>query len=299
MIGKYDRIKAVCLINMSLAMAFFVGQTSLAAEAAQPHVVMPSSPTVSLEPQEVESAPARFQWAPPQDWQLPRFEVSDWFEDATRGVAGKLEVGTRIVTYSLLDPDGDFMGTIDHLDEEQDLMPNRLFVDWLFSPYWGIELTWDELQMSTITVADGHDDGTLIADGPIFTVFGRYPNHSTVTPFAGMGLAFLSGSFDPETWWRLHYPGRDYWDSIGSPVTPLGGVTKDVSVEDTVAFVLTGGCDVALTEHFSASIYARLMWGELDAEYKILRNGEVSEERGTFGFPIDNIALGVGIKYRF
>jgi outer membrane protein W len=79
----------------------------------------------------------------------------------------------------------------------------------------------------------------------------------------------------------------------------LGGFTKKISVDDTVAFVLTGGCDAALTEHFSASIYARLMWGELDADYKVLTNGEVTEERGTFSFPIDNIALGIGIKYRF
>lgn len=289
---------AVCVLGMLLAVVCVLGQASLAAEGTRPHIVMPSSPVMSVEESEAQTAPTRSQRAP-QDWRVPRWEVSDGFEDATRGVAGKLEVGSRIVTYSLLDPDGDFMGSIDHLDEEQDLTPNRFFVDWLFSPYWGVELTWDEIQMSTITMADGHDDGTIMADGPIFTVFGRYPNNSMVTPFAGMGLAFLSGSFDPETWWRLHYPNREYWHNMGSPRTPLGGVTKEVSVDDTVAFVLTGGCDAALTEHFSASIYARLMWGELDADYKILHDGNVTEDRGTHSFPIDNIALGIGIKYSF
>lgn len=298
MIRKLERINAVCLMVTCLAVVSLVGQVSLAAETVRPRVVMPSSPTVSFEQPEAKTAPTKLQRAP-QDWQFPRFEVADWFENATRDVAGKLELGSRVVAYSLLEPDGDWMGSIDHLDEQQDLMPTRLFADWLFSPYWGIELTWEKIEMTTITLADGHDDGAIMADGPIFSVFCRYPNNSRVTPFAGMGLAFLFGSFDPETWWRLHYPSSEYWNSLGKPDTPLGGFTKELSVDDTVAFVLTGGCDAELTEHFSANIYARLMWGELDADYKIMRDGRVTEDRGTYGFPIDNIALGIGIKYRF
>ncbi|MCX7008534.1 MAG: hypothetical protein NTY53_15000, partial [Kiritimatiellaeota bacterium] len=72
-----------------------------------------------------------------------------------------LEIGTRVTWVSLTDSKrpvsattadmGSFYGSINQLDPVQNYLPLKLFVDYKFCPYGGVELAWDYFSVRTLT----------------------------------------------------------------------------------------------------------------------------------------------------
>ena len=215
--------------------------------------------------------------------------------------AGHLELGTRITHFVLVDEDDDsFLGSIDHLGDEQDYLPYKLFADYLFNPYFGVELTYDRVEAVAKTSADdNHTDGNFVLDGPILTAFGRYPNDSICTPFAGAGVAYFQADFEAQDWWGLGYSSPADYASVGSPNEPRGGKTRELNPDDALGFVVTAGSAFKISEHWSADLYARYMTIETDVEFLIKQNGDVIDDNGTTTVPFDNFAFGAGVKYVF
>ena len=221
-------------------------------------------------------------------------------EDApiVQALRNHLELGTRMTYVAWMDTDHEFIGSINGVDAAQNLMPDRFFADWYFTPCWGVELTWDEIRARSRS--DGQNaDGDFLMRGPILTAFGRYVNFSPFTPSAGIGLGYMFGGWQGETWWTYGYGSYDDWAQSGSPSESMDGKMRTMEVSDAVAFVLTGACDVRMTPRWSANVYARYMYVTTDLKANIYQGSRLVDQLNSTGVQMSNLALGLGVKYSF
>lgn len=118
---------------------------------------------------------------------------------------GKLEIGTRMSYRYLTNADsghqggtygsGTYLGTIYALDEMQDYYPDKPFVTYYFSRYFGVELAYDSIEAETVAWNTSSDtvktDGDVSLSGPTVALLARYPYNDKFTPYLGVGLGFL------------------------------------------------------------------------------------------------------------
>lgn len=226
-------------------------------------------------------------------------------------------IGTRITAYALLeDRKNTFLGSIDKLDAEQDLAPYKIFADWMFTPRYGMELTWDRLEAKTITTVDRHNDGNLILKGPILTAFIHQPvefnPHTLVRQIdfcAGAGVAYFLADFDHVGWWHYGFDGgesyedwqraqQEYnaWVASGAPPDPNGGYTRTMTPDDAIGLVLTAACSTEIMDRLSLELYLRYTYVEVDDRFDRARGGDVFAT-STATFPMSNFAGGLGVKF--
>ena len=206
-------------------------------------------------------------------------------------------IGIRFTHFQLeTDRKNTFLGHIDKLEAIQDNAPTKLYADWWFHRYAGVELTWDRVEARTHNDdPEGISDGNIAAQGPIATLMARYPNQTRVTPHVGLGLAFMSISFDEEPWWALGYASPESYAELGSPSVPRNGKTREMLPDSSArGVVVVAGLDVRISRHWSADVYWRSM--DLDAKMGYRIAGEVKD---TKSIPLSNIAMGAGVKYVF
>lgn len=247
-----------------------------------------------------------------RQWQ---YVAQDNLRQFNEFISGRLEIGTRLTVYRLIEDKKDsFLGSVDFLNAQQNYMPVKIFADWLISPEWGIELTWDQLNAETITSYDGHNDGNVVASGPIVTVFGRRSitvgsaeQKTTLVPSIGLGLAFLKTDFNHEDWWHHGFDGETWqeaqskyeqWRASGSPKWPNDGYRRNMSLDNTFAPVLTAGISAEFHKNFSADFYFRYMHLEIKDTYTRSRYGETFREN-TVELPLSNYTFGFGLRYAF
>jgi outer membrane protein W len=221
-------------------------------------------------------------------------EQNNWIEN--------LEVGTRLTYFSIKDNKrdvnavstdmGSFYGSITELKAVQNYMPLKVFVDYKVNPYWGVELTWDQVQADTITRSDGHNDGAINVKGPILSVFARYPNYSVVTPYAGIGLAYLFSDFEEDYYWQyaiyrdsgIHKNG-DEW-------------SQTMDLDNAVGWVVYAGASIQIVYQWEADVYIRYMKADIDGTHSTFVGSTVTDTASP-SFPLSNIALGIGLRYCF
>ncbi len=235
-------------------------------------------------------------------------QFKEFLEDRT-------EVGTRLTTYRLVkEKDESFLGSVDYLDAQQSYLPNKFFVNWLISPEWAVELTWDRIEARTVTTDDGHTDGDIIARGPIATVVYRHrievgssPDKTGLTPSAGIGLAYMNTEFDHDEAWHHGFSrdipagsGMTYekWVAAGRPDWPNNGYQRNMSFDNAWAFVLTGGISMELDSNFALDLYIRYMRLEVEDTFTLSRYGDVFRTTRR-DIPLSNYATGLGLRYSF
>jgi len=205
-------------------------------------------------------------------------------------------IGTRITHFQLeTERKNTFLGHIDKLEAIQDNSPTKLYADWWFCRYVGVELTWDCVEARTHNDdPEGISDGNLTAQGPIATLMARYPNKTRVTPHVGFGWAFMSVAFDEEPWWALGYASPESYAELGSPAVARGK-TREMLPEDSArGVVVVAGLDVRISRHWSADLYWRNM--DIDTMMGYRTAGDVKDARN---IPLSNMAMGAGVKYVF
>ena len=209
----------------------------------------------------------------------------------------QFSLGTRITHYELETTHKNyFLGHLNKLEAIQDNAPTKLYADWWFHRYLGVELTWDRVEARVHNDdPEGISDGNLVAEGPIATMMARYPNKTRVTPHAGIGMAFMSVAFDEAPWWALGYDGPDSYEMLGSPTVPRNGKTREMLPDDSAqGVVATAGVDARISRHWSADVYWRYM--DLDVKMGFRTGGDVKDARD---IPLSNMAFGAGVKYVF
>jgi len=206
------------------------------------------------------------------------------------------EIGTRVIHTELQktkqgrgtqingDWGGTYLGSLNYIDEEQDYVPSRIYIQYFFSDFLGAGLSYDKIEAKTGEKKRGGDpalsgpgDGNVGGEGPIAYLVCRIPNNSIFVPFAEAGVAYYFSYFDENDW--------------------SDGGRRFMKTEDTAALVLAIGCDVKLTENLSINAYLRTVEG-VDIDTESWRRGAHSPER-TGSFPLDYYGVGVGVKYAF
>ncbi len=253
----------------------------------------------------------------PLDLDLDLGAGSD-IDDVLSYVSGNLEVGTRFIARTLLSENKDnFLGSIDHLEMDEDMFPTDIFVAWFFTEDLGIEFEWDTIEADTITTKDGHNDGRVRLSGPVVSMIARFPITTAteeffnrLTPYAGVGVAFLGGNFEPEGWWHHGFSHPDWhaaeqryadWVAAGQPPWPNGGYQRNLSVKGTTGFVVTGGCTALLDwwDGLYADFYIRYMNVRSDATVVLSRYATIVDDERTAELPFHNLTFGLGLRYAF
>lgn len=206
------------------------------------------------------------------------------------------EFGTRITHFILNDSkrdpaavrasDGSFYGSITELDAKQSYMPVKLFVDYKMTPYWGFDLTWDQFRADTITRSDGHNDGTIELKGPIVSIFGRLPNESIVTPYAGFGFGYFLGNFDEEYRWQYAIQDDGTYKNGA-------GWSQTMDLDNSFGWVVYAGAAIEIVDHWNADLFVR--YTKVDVDGTHTTPGDVAD----VSFPMSNTTVGLGVRYVF
>ena len=207
---------------------------------------------------------------------------------------GGWEVGTRITHVILLEdhrgerdnpPENpSFVGTVTKLNDEQDYLPYKFYVQYRLQPYLAIGVALDRFgaeafdegrrdEEGNLVEGTSGADGTTWLTGPLLYVSGRYLNDTMFTPYGELGLAHYFASFEESSGW---------------------GSSKAFELDDPTGVYGAIGCEARFDGHWSADLYGRYMNVDVDGVYTV--NGR---ERGDILFTMSNLTLGIGAKYTF
>jgi len=221
-----------------------------------------------------------------------------------------IEIGTRWTHHRLIDREraikNSYLGSITVLDAVQDTDPYDFYLHYKLNRFLGVEVTREDIKATAVTHFDGHPDGTLVLDGPIVALVGRYSSDSSLTPFVSLGLFVANARVIHNPKWHYGFGGSnrdaDYqaWLDAGSPPNPNGGYTRTLEPRSTLGFTLAAGCSTKLYgDALLAELFGRYHHVSSDVHYYLSRNGKIIDDRGIFRFPMNSLALGLGIKYSF
>lgn len=261
------------MIRQSKRFVVFLSAVFIAILAVQT-MGQEKAPTAPVAPAAATPAPLATR-AEPTEIPMPTAIAGDsFFESHT---AGKLEVGTRVMSFILLDdtsPEGDsFVGSITMLREDQDYLPIRLFAQYKITPIVGVGVSYDKVGIEAWDT--GGTDGTTVLSGPLLYVLGRYPNSTAFTPYGELGTAFYFAKFEEDSGW-----GK----SNG----------KEFVLDDPQGYYVAVGCDWQADEHWAVDVYSRYMNVDVKGAYMML--GSKQED---ILFTSSNLAFGLGVKYAF
>ena len=246
-------------------------------------------------------------------WDARLAEDLQRFSD--RWLADRVVVGARVTQYTFTaaerrtyDEFGNFqeglLGSIVEIDEENSFSPT-FFVRVRLGDFVSLELGWEQLEGATVKYRSDYSDGDLNASGPTFIILGRYPNASRFTPYLGMGLVFLDTRF--EAWGPWHYgfsshnlDTYDTWVAQGADLRVNGGYRRNIETDDTIGFVVNGGCCYRIADAVSGELVLRIMDADVDTRYYLSWYGtDRVVDGGEYSLPLDNWAVQIGITYGF
>ncbi len=205
-----------------------------------------------------------------------------------------LQIGTRSV-HRVLTDDGSYpdegwfdpdnlLGTIYGLEMKQNYMPLQFYARYFVNEYFGFELGYDQLKAKTLTPDRYGTDGDVSLRGITLGVMGFYHNASEFTPYAGLGLEFLSADFSEARHWA----------------TSWGGVRKrEMVVDDVQAIFVAVGVMWALHDRWNVDFSAKYM-GNADAD--VVFNGYTYGVLDTVQkghYPLNNWCFQLGVSYNF
>ena len=252
-------------------------------------------------PASLGQSPAEVQPAPPA---APSREgVGQEFISAAPDMS-RLHVGTRATYHWLRDSRKEtFLGHITELDVKNNLLPNKLYADWSFTPDWGVGVSLDQLRAKAWNQMQSADDvrssdGSFVLNGITGEMIWRFRSESPWTPYAGIGLTLFLADFDHETWWRMGYGGPEVWKSLGKPSGVYKGKMRKLDPENSVGYVLSAGCKRRLADRWSLDLGLRYTKVDVDTHYTITL-GRAVEDKGITTIPMDFVTIGAGIEYAF
>ncbi|MFO7536111.1 MAG: hypothetical protein R6X19_10610 [Kiritimatiellia bacterium] len=206
--------------------------------------------------------------------------------------------------------DNAYRGSITELNSQEDESPlTPLTIEWLFNPYIGTQLTWEQVRAETgtsqATEALNHSDGNISLFGPALTLKLRCPNQTRLTPFIGLGYSLLAANFKHNPVWHNGFGGftreadYDAWVAAGRPPWPNKGYRRTITLEDASAWLLTCGLEIQITDQLDVNLFAQVMDVDgTDLTQRLSLYEKITETKhGTF--PMSNTSYGLGVRWTF
>jgi len=211
--------------------------------------------------------------------------------DGTSWFANRLVVGTRITSYGLKEKErplnNRYLGSINKIDEDQDYMPTKIFLNYFPVPWGGVGVSYEKIRAVTITDwkagVGAYSDGTFEVDGPIFYGILALTNRTRVTPFVELGMMIPSGSFEANSAWANAHGIQGYQNLV----------VQDVHGGEEWAV----GCDIRIKEGWSCNLIYREITAEMIVDHVL--QGSVNEQNSNRSFDISSRFVGGGISYHF
>lgn len=213
-----------------------------------------------------------------------------------RYISGKLQLGVHSVYRTLTRSDsgakggtygsGTFLGTIYGLQEKQDCAPAKPFVTYNFSEHLGIVLSYDKIEATTLatygTVDSLKTDGVASLEGPAIALSVRWPNETIFSPYASVGAGFFKGNFQEDATWAGDINTR----------------YRQMDVNSAIGLILTAGATCSITERWLVDLSLQYTSTKADATFYGYTYGTLDTIQSG-SFPMDNIAIHLGIVYAF
>lgn len=210
-----------------------------------------------------------------------------------------LQMGVRSALRRLTDDDsgyrggvygsGTYLGTIYALDEKQNITPLLFNISYYFNEYIGFELAYDRIEAETVafntSTQQDKTDGDIIISGPTLTLLAQYGNSTSFTPYAGVGIGYYSSTFDadPEWTYSSEYNGAAY---------------NHMDINSVTGWHLTVGTKWLFSKNWALDLSVQYVQADADATYTGYLNDEKYTTQ-TGHYPMDNVALRLGITYQF
>jgi outer membrane protein W len=240
---------------------------------------------------------------PPPTEPVDSDDSGGWMKD-------RLLIGTRSAYRILTNEDsghrggrygsGTFLGTIYALDQSQDLAPLRPFIACNVTKHIGIELAFDHEEADTLAASGSTDksDGKLSLEGLTLTLIGKYPNSSRFTPYLGVGLGFFAADFKESAHWALGYPNEKTYIALGSPSNLYNDRSRRMDIENVGTLVICLGTMYRMQPSWLIDLSAQYFKTDVDAVFYGSTGGVLDTEQ--YGeFPLDNVAIRLGLVYQF
>ncbi len=294
-----------------------------------PPVLIPDTPPPPAEIEPVPAAepePAAVSPAPESslyygDWSLSAYDYSNWplwaqdaWDITADAVHDHLRIGIRFRQVNLEDDqrtaDDSFLGSITELNNRSSYeLISWLTFDWLFNPYVGGRLVWEQVRAQTFTDQGtsglNHSDGKVDLFGPSLMLLLRYPNQTRFVPTVGIGYAWLTSSFEHNPVWHNGFggparqQGYDAWVAAGSPPWPNNGYQRTISLDDTTAVILYGELAFQITPQLDIHGYIESMDVKgVDLSYELSSYGNTFRTESAV-FPMSNTSYGLGLRWTF
>lgn len=173
---------------------------------------------------------------------------------------------------------GSFIGSINELKVDQQYAPTHPYIQMLTlvdQSQLGFGLSYD--YWTVATEDGGGGDGDVEMDAWTFYLVGRLNTGSKFAPFAEIGLSYYHNDFNPDPSW-------------------YAGGRRNFVFDNSSGIHVAAGSDYFITENLAANIYLRYVDVELDGKY-IFRGD--SRRPTPFVFPMEHVAYGAGLSYRF
>lgn len=227
------------------------------------------------------------------------YDLGSFDDFITNYIEGRLQIGTRIDYRIFTNSDsghkggtqgtGTYLGTIYALEVQQDYLPRRFFLSYFFTQQFGLEFAYDSITGRTRAIDSETEalktDGDATLSGPTISLLGRYPNSTYFTPYAGIGVGLFSGDFEETAAWAHSYWGTD-------------DRNRRMSVDNVTAFLLTLGVTWEFDPHWLLDGSLQYMKADADAVFYGDINGIIDTVQAGH-FPMDNVALRLGVIYSF
>ena len=189
---------------------------------------------------------------------------SEWDDFYENWIKGKLSIGLTYSIFRLTDGDrpanreDDFLGNINEL---QDAHENNIFpiLEYQACDYLNLGLTYTKIGARTMNFNNHESDGDAELKGPVIIAELTYPLwEKRLHPHIGLGVAFLKGDFNEDTWWNLGYASPESWEAYGKPTKKTRqNHYRDIEVDDQTKVFFTAGLSYRPHPHVKLDVSYR------------------------------------------
>lgn len=188
-------------------------------------------------------------------------------------IKGRLSLGLTYSIFSLSEGnrpanrEQDFLGNVNELTEYH---PMRFapVLEYKVCDYLSLSATFMHISICTMNFNNHLGDGVGTLEGPALGVDLTYPLFDgKVYPHAGIGVAFLAGDFEEDTWWHLGYSNPESRAASRHPNKRHGKYYRYIDVDDAVEPYYTFGVSYLPHPHVKLDVSYRRICVDPDCEF--------------------------------